>query len=225
MLNDDVRLPEVLPVLSRGKHRHPRKGACFMEFASYLAGERWSDHPACTHPLLATVARLVNDYTTDGRRQRLAPLIPSVIGLTSDDLRVDALIALRCALIALPVVAAERQNVMAVSVLTCNRVLADLDGRPASWTGEESREVLALAPHATRWAERYVHGTSISHRAFQAYGAPSAVRYAVDGVAYACVPEPDAALHDLLAAAIRECALVVGRAAEPVPAQPEYHVA
>ncbi len=29
-----------------------------MELASYLAGERWSDHPACTHPLLAEAARL-----------------------------------------------------------------------------------------------------------------------------------------------------------------------
>ena len=47
------QLPDLLPVLSRGKHRNPRKGACFMELASYLAGERWSDHPACTHPLLA----------------------------------------------------------------------------------------------------------------------------------------------------------------------------
>ncbi|WP_344829386.1 hypothetical protein [Nonomuraea dietziae] len=42
-----------MPILSRGRHRNPRKGACFMELASYLAGERWSDHPACTHPLLA----------------------------------------------------------------------------------------------------------------------------------------------------------------------------
>ena len=70
--------PEMLPLLSRGKHRNPRKGACFMELASYLAGERWSDHPACTHPLLASVARLVNDYTSDAERPRLAELIPSV---------------------------------------------------------------------------------------------------------------------------------------------------
>jgi hypothetical protein len=48
--------PALLPLLSRGKHRSPLKGACFMEFASMLAGERWSDHPACTHPLLAAVA-------------------------------------------------------------------------------------------------------------------------------------------------------------------------
>jgi hypothetical protein len=27
-----------------------------MEFASYLAGERWSDRPACTRPLLAELA-------------------------------------------------------------------------------------------------------------------------------------------------------------------------
>ena len=100
-----------------------------MEFASLLAGERWSDHPACTHPLLAAVARHVNDYTSDAGRQRLAGLIPSVIGLTGDDLHIDARIALGSATMALPVVAAERQRVMAVSVLACDRILAELDGR------------------------------------------------------------------------------------------------
>jgi hypothetical protein len=43
----ETDLPELVPVLSRGKHRNPRRGACFMELASYLAGERWSDQPAC----------------------------------------------------------------------------------------------------------------------------------------------------------------------------------
>src|SRR5690606_37591664 len=76
---------DMLPMLGRGKHRNPKKGACFMELASYLAGERWSDHPRCTHPLLAMLARAVNDLTVDPERPRLAPLIPSVIGLTSDD--------------------------------------------------------------------------------------------------------------------------------------------
>src|SRR5918995_5906964 len=90
MSGDMTAVPDALPVLSRGKHRSPKKGACFMEFASYLAGERWSDHPACTHPLLAAVARHVNDYTSDAGRSRLVELIPSVIGLTGDDLRIDA---------------------------------------------------------------------------------------------------------------------------------------
>ena len=61
MSGNEAHLPELVPVLSRGKHRSPRHGACFMELASYLAGERWSDHPACTHPLLAALARDVND--------------------------------------------------------------------------------------------------------------------------------------------------------------------
>ena len=82
-------VPEIVPILSRGKHRNSRKGACFMEMASYLAGERWSDHPKCTHPLLAMVARLVNDNTSDDHRSRLTELIPSVIGLTTTDRRAD----------------------------------------------------------------------------------------------------------------------------------------
>src|SRR5262245_48761715 len=112
-----VDVPDVVPVLSPGKHRTPRKGACFMEMASYLAGERWSDHPRCTHPLVAMAARLVNDNTSDEYRQRLSELIPSVIGLTTSDPRADARIALCCATRALPIARAERQHVLAVSVL------------------------------------------------------------------------------------------------------------
>src|SRR5918993_2709892 len=154
MLRNNHQQPDVLPILSRGKHRNPRKGACFMEFASFLAGERWGDHPACTHPLLAAVARLVNDYTSDAGRSRLVELIPSVIGLTGDDLRIDAGIALGSARLALPVAAAERQRVLAVSVLSCERVLAELDGRPAGALEEPSRSAPAPVPHAAGWAAR-----------------------------------------------------------------------
>ena len=55
MFHPYVQPPDLFPILSPGKHRSPRTGACFMELASLLAGERWSDHPACTHPLLAAV--------------------------------------------------------------------------------------------------------------------------------------------------------------------------
>src|ERR1700710_2926989 len=78
--------PQMLPMLSRGRHRSPQRGACFMEFASFLAGERWSDHPACTHPLLAQLARQVNDNLSDGGRQQLVPLIPTVVGRRGDEL-------------------------------------------------------------------------------------------------------------------------------------------
>jgi hypothetical protein len=105
-----------------------------MELASYLAGEQWSDDPACTHPLLAALARDVNDHTSDAGRAALARLVPSVIGLAGEDLHIDARIALLCARTALPVAAATTQQVMALSVLACERVLAALDGRPAGWT-------------------------------------------------------------------------------------------
>ena len=78
-------LPDGIPVLSRGRHRSPRRGACFMELASVLAGERWSDHPSCTHPLLAEVARRVNDRVNDAERQELLLLVPSVVGRRGDD--------------------------------------------------------------------------------------------------------------------------------------------
>src|SRR5215208_1046202 len=156
MLRHNHQQSVVLPILSRGKHRSPRKGACFMEFASLLAGERWSDHPACTHRLLAAVARHVNDYTSDAGRARLVELIPSVIGLTGQDLHIDAAIALGSARLALPVVAADRQGVMAVAVLSCERVLAELDGRPVRALAEQSRSALAQVPQAARWAEHFI---------------------------------------------------------------------
>jgi hypothetical protein len=202
-------LPELLPTLSRGKHRSPRKGACFMEFASLLAGERWSDHPACTHPLLAAVARHANDYTSDAGRSRLAELIPSVIGLTGDDLHIDARIALGSARLALPVVAAERQRVLAVGVLSCERVLADLDGRPPGSLQEGSRSALAEVPHAAGWAARFTSAapsSALSAKRFREHAAPTIVRTAAQGIAEACVSDRDGMLRDLLVGAIDACA-------------------
>ena len=214
MSTDENHVPELLPMLSRGKHRNPRKGACFMELASYLAGERWSDHPDCTHPLLASVARLVNDYTSDEARPRLAGLIPSVIGLTSDDPHVDALIALRSARLALPVVSAERQRVMAVSVLVCERVLADLDGRPAGSMHDASRRVLEEVPHAAEWAQGFTGDLGTRLKGFRRRAAPHAVRCAVDGVARSCVPDPDARLREILVQAIDVVAARTGPGAD-----------
>jgi hypothetical protein len=182
-----------------------------MELVSYLAGERWSDHPACTHPLVAALARDVNDYTSDAGRARLAGLIPSVIGLTSDDLRIHARIALRCARTALPVVDAERQRTMAVSVLACERVLAGLDGRPAGGLEEQSTRVLAEVPHAARWARSFTREAAISPEVFRRHAAPTTVHDAVKGIALAAVPQPDEMLHDLLAGAVGECAALAGR--------------
>jgi hypothetical protein len=198
----NVGVPDLVPQLARGKHRNPRKGACFMELASYLAGERWSDRPSCTHPLLAALARLVNDHTSDEGRDALGPLVPSVIGLTSADPRVDGRNALRAATAALPVASAERQRVLAVSVLSARRALRELDGGIDADVARQCDEALASAPEATAWARRFTEEMRGSSRGFGRHAAPSTVRYAVVGIASACIPDPDARLHDLLAAAI-----------------------
>jgi hypothetical protein len=207
----EVRPPDLLPILSPGQHPSPRTGACFMELASLLAGERWSDHPACTHPLLAAVARQVNDHTSDAGRARLTELIPSVIGLTGEDLHIDARIALGSATMALPVVAADRQPVMAVSVLSCDRVLAELDGRAPGALEEGSRLALAEVPHAAAWADRFTSGVRPSPTGFRRQAAPTIVQDAVAGIAQAGVPDPDGMLRGLLVQAIGACAAWVGR--------------
>jgi hypothetical protein len=205
MSTEHGHFPESLPLLSRGKHRRPRNGACAMEYASYLAGEKWSDHPGCTHPLLAELARQVNDFTSDETRQSLVELVPDLIGLTGSDLRIDVRIALRAARTALPVVSEEQQRMMATAVLTCERLLAELDGRPGRAMSQDSSAALALAPGAATWARRFIRNTSVSSRVFRRQSAPSIVRYAVRGIAQACVPDPDSLLRTLLAGAIEDC--------------------
>jgi hypothetical protein len=214
-MSSTINAPEFMPVLSPGKHRNPRRGACFMEMASFLAGERWSDHPACTQPLLAELARLVNDSLTDQWRPRLIPLIPSVVGLTSDDLHVDATIALRSASAALPIAATPRQNVLATAVIRCERLLAELDGRHRDWMSPQSRQVLDQVPQAAAWARSFSNGTPISPRTFRAKTAPRILGIAVESISLACAPDVEQRLVELLAATIADChALIPTEAAQ-----------
>ena len=204
-----VTAPASMPVLSRGKHRNPRKGACFMEMVSFLAGQRWSDHPGCTHPLLAEMARLVNDCVADPLRPQLVPMIPSVIGLTSDDLHMDVAIALRSATVALPIAAEPRQRVLATAVLACERVLAGLDGRDPDSLSSPSRQALNQVPEAERWARSFSSGRPVSRGTFREQTAPHILNIAVESVALACAPEVEQRLIDLLAATIADCEAMI----------------
>jgi threonine/homoserine efflux transporter RhtA len=76
---------------------------------------------------------------------------------------------------------------------------------------EQSRAALAQVPLAARWARGFTGTIAISPKAFRRHSAPAAVHAAVEGIAQACVPEPDQMLHDLLASAIGECAAWCGR--------------
>jgi hypothetical protein len=199
-------VPDSMPVLSRGRHRNPSRGACFMEMASVLAGERWTDHPRCTHPLLAELARLVNDCSSDACRSELAALVPSVIGLTGDDPRVDVWIALRCAQAAVPVASSERQSTLAVAILAANRVLAELDGCPADQLDERSRRALDEIPHAAQWAARFIEHAGINPRGFRRHTAVAIVRSSVAGIAEACTADADLIFRKLLIGAISDVA-------------------
>lgn len=204
-MRDQTEQFDIVPILSRGKHRNPRRGACFMEMASYLAGERWSDHPGCTHPLLAEMARLVNDHTSDDGRRRLVDMIPSVIGLTSEDPHWEAEIALRAATAALPIASAERQQALAVGVLSSERVLADLDGRPPGSMRQSSTAALESVPLAYAWARQFARSSRVSRRGYKRHAAPTIVRCAVQGMATACVDDTDERMERLLRSTIGYC--------------------
>src|SRR4051812_37707508 len=74
-------VPDLMPVLSRGKHRDPSRGACFLEYTALLAGEPFSDEPACVDRELAAVLRRANDLLSDADRSRLLPILGRAVGL------------------------------------------------------------------------------------------------------------------------------------------------
>lgn len=197
--------PDFMPVLSRGRHRrNGARGGCFMEFASFLAGEKWSDHPRCTHPLLSALARAVNDCTSDAGRAQLVPLIPDVVGMNTQDPRASAAIALHCARSALVVVPAELARVMAVSVLACERYIAVLEGLPVDHLSARSRLALERQPGALRWALDFVDRVGpVDYRGFDAHAGGSTIRQAV--IALRTVTDADDELRAMLAGAIEAC--------------------
>lgn len=88
-------------MLSVGRHRDPGEGRCLLELVSLVAGERWSDHPRCVHPVLGSIARRVNDTCSDAARDELVPLVLPLIGTASAP--VSALLVERCVAAALSV--------------------------------------------------------------------------------------------------------------------------
>jgi hypothetical protein len=78
----------MMELLERGAHASPRYGCSVLEYASVLAGERWSSRPQSVHPAVADVAGLVNDQMSDDRRRLLTPLAPWLLGTSTGDPRV-----------------------------------------------------------------------------------------------------------------------------------------
>ena len=223
MMKKSSIVPDGVPVLSRGRHRSPRRGACFMEFASFLAGERWSDHPYCTHPLLAELARDVNDLVGDEERQKLVRLIPLVVGRLGDE---RTWLALPVAVAAEPIleVPQQTQRVLAAGLLRAEQLGAE-GGPHLDETAREARAALDLVPEAAAWAEQFqvrFEGPRITPRIWSTQCAPTLLRCAADGIRRSGTPDPDPRLRALLETAIAACPAVdvspVGTSASPAPA-------
>jgi len=188
-----------VPILSAGSHRDASEGACFMEYASYLAGEPWSDHPTCTHPLLAHLAREVNDWMSDAGRHTLTPLIPTVIGMTCDDPMAYPLLVARVVRTALPRVAHQDQLVLAVALIRAEQVVAELEGRPRTSRSEASRQVLEETTPASRWAESFLKLRPLPRLVtYFRRAAPNSITAAIHAAVRSVHTDPDQLLRQLL---------------------------
>jgi hypothetical protein len=190
-----------------------------MEFASFMAGEPWSDHPTCTHPLLASLAREVNDRLSDDGRTRIVALIPDVIGVVGDDRIIDVTIAVHAAVAALPVAAFERQKSLAVALLRCERELAAFPEDSRRHLSTQIRAALADTPDAALWAESF---TARSWGKFQDFSrtAQHIVHLAVSGIAEACVRDVDDRLIAVLADGVHDVRQLVGADGAPAEDDP-----
>jgi hypothetical protein len=174
-----------------------------MEFASFLAGERWSDHPSCTHPLLAQLARDVNDSLSDRERQQLVPLIPWVVGRRGDD-RTWLTLPVAVASAAILDVPEETQGVLAAGLLCAEQLCAEA-GPDLAAAQREARAALDLVPGAVAWVARLEMTPRITARLFTDRSAPTLVRCAVAGIVKSEAPDRDLRLRALLETAIAAC--------------------
>lgn len=149
-----MALPDGIPMLSRGHHVTPELGGCFMEIASVLAGERWSDHPKCTHPMLAELARTVNDLVQDDARQQLVRWIPDVVG------------ANRCH----PLITATL-----VDVLARHGLAAHPDDAAYHWAADRARKRIAAWHSGRRWRRIWLRLSDLWFRTTDRVRVPSMV--------------------------------------------------
>lgn len=203
-----TQTPQILPLLGRGRHRNPRKGACFMELASYLAGEKWSDAPRCTDPALAALARMVNDASSDAARPALARYVPAVVGIRDLPATFAGDLALLAAAHALRVAAASHQHALGVGVL---RLLQDADRTSRQEVRARARAALRDVPDAERWANEFLTRLATRNRTSPAR---TLAEVAVQALATACVTDRDDRLRQLLEEAV-DLAREAARAGQP----------
>lgn len=195
-------IPEFLPTLSAGAHAPGSGKACVMEYVSLLAGEDWSDSPACTQAALAAMARNVNDRLPDCERHRLVPLIGRLFGTApSGSERERHVLSVRLAVWAAREVSAFTGEDRAV----CEAAISAAEG----WCeGTVSAEECGAAYYAANAANAAYAAANAAYAA--AYAANAAARDAAYA-AYAAYAAANADLVDLLSRLIDEYDRLTGR--------------
>jgi hypothetical protein len=177
--------------LRPGAHLGPEDGVCLMEYVSMLAGEPFGDTPRCTDALLAAVARLVNDATSDDGRARLIGFAPRLVGCRSADPRTAPAIVASAVTSVLDVAPARRALERHLR-RAWRRAAAARDAAPGS-PAERIRDLL------------YRYGPAL-------HGVDAAVRAASRG---GPVETRDALLRAVLGSAVTAVETAPGAPAEP----------
>ncbi len=208
-----ARTPTAMPILAAGRHRSPRHGACLMEYTSLLAGERFSDAPRCTDPVLAAIARAVNDYSRDASRQRIAPFAGDLTTAEGAGEDVQRRLVRHCLLTALSRATGTRRHVLLVALLGLDRAAAGADdGWDASMLSVDSELALLHNDAGLAEAAAYVANVpvSVGEHARRALGVAAEV-------AVATIADSGDDADDVLFQLLRQClddyrAALAGRA-------------
>lgn len=196
-----AKTPTALPILAAGRHRSPRHGACLMEYTSVLAGERFSDSPHCTDPVLAAVARAVNDYSSDASRQRIAPFAGDLTTAHGAGDDIQRGIVRRCLLTALRYADGSRRQVLLVALLGLDRAArGETQGWDDSMLSLDTELALLRCDKGFAAAAAYVAPLSIPTREHARRASAVSVEMAVATIAEAVDDRSaaDDALFDLL---------------------------
>lgn len=88
-MTERINIPDGLPSLAHGGHFQTEGKACVMEYISVLAGEEFSDTPACTNRHLTLAAQELNDLLRDEDRHLLVPFIGRLMAAREDTPEID----------------------------------------------------------------------------------------------------------------------------------------
>jgi hypothetical protein len=175
-----------------------------MEYVSVLAGAPFSDAPPCTDPTLAAIARAVNDYSGDEKRQRLALLASDLTTAGPLELTQRHDLARRCLLTAIPYSVGDRRRVLVVGLLGLERAAAgDTRGFSPDVVSLDTEFALLGCDTAVRQAVERLEALPVSLEAHRDRGLAAAIEMAIATIAEEAA-DPDDVLYELLVACLDE---------------------